>query len=294
MIGLFKMMRNKRLFLLLIGLILFIAVMGFSLNDRKDLTWPEKFLNDTVGYVQQWFYKPAGYIAGLFEDIRSMGELHEENERLRMTVASYARDKIRYNALELENVRLQSLLDFTEDQTNRNNYTYMIAQVVSVSPDAYNKTIKINLGSRHGIQENMAVVTEHGLIGLISSVSPFTSNVMPITELDGQSANAKWISATVEGNEEASFGIIESYNIENGQLLMTKIAEEDPLKEGDVIVTSGKGEVFPVGIVIGTVTSDQVGDYGLTRTAFIEPAAQFAKLSEVLVVKVPDAVGDAE
>ncbi|WP_020615878.1 rod shape-determining protein MreC [Paenibacillus daejeonensis] len=294
MIGLFKMMRNKRLFILLIGLILFIAVMGFSLSDRKDLTWPEKFLNDTVGYVQQWFYKPAGYIAGLFEDIRSMRELHEENERLRMTVASYARDKIRYNALEQKNAELQEKLNFTEEQKNRNNYTYMIAQVVSVSPDAYNKTMKINLGSRHGVKENMAVVTEHGLIGLISSVSPFTSNVMPITELDGQSANAKWISATVEGNEEASFGIIESYNIENGQLLMTKIAEEDPLKEGDVVVTSGKGEVFPVGIVIGTVTSEQVGDFGLTRTAFIDPAAQFDKLSEVLVVKVPDAEGDAE
>ncbi len=288
------MMRNKRLFILLIGLILFIAVMGFSLSDRKDLTWPEKFLNDTVGYVQQWFYKPAGYIAGLFEDIRSMRELHEENERLRMTVASYARDKIRYNALEQKNAELQEKLNFTEEQKNRNNYTYMIAQVVSVSPDAYNKTMKINLGSRHGVKENMAVVTEHGLIGLISSVSPFTSNVMPITELDGQSANAKWISATVEGNEEASFGIIESYNIENGQLLMTKIAEEDPLKEGDVVVTSGKGEVFPVGIVIGTVTSEQVGDFGLTRTAFIDPAAQFDKLSEVLVVKVPDAEGDAE
>ena len=287
------MMRNKRLFILLIGLILFIAVMGFSLSDRKDLTWPEKFLNDTVGYVQQWFYKPAGYIAGLFEDIRSMRELHAENERLRMTVASYARDKIKYNGIEQENVRLQSLLDFTEEQENRNNYTYMIAQVVSVSPDAYNRTIKINLGSRHGVQENMAVVNEHGLIGLVSSVSPFTSNVMPITELDGQSATPKWISATVEGNDE-SFGIIESYNIENGQLLMTKIAEEDPLKEGDIIVTSGLGEVFPVGIVIGTVTSDQVGDFGLTRTAFIDPAAQFDKLSEVLVVKVPDAEGDAE
>lgn len=294
MIGLFNMMRNKRLFVLLIGLILFIAVMGFSLSDRKDLTWPEKFLNDTVGYVQQWFYKPAGYVAGLFEDIRTMRELYEENARLRTTVASYARDKSKYNRIEQENARLQAKLNFTEEQKNRNNYTYMIAQVVSVSPDAYNRTFKINLGSRHGLKENMAVVTEKGLIGMISSVSPFTANVMPITELDGQSVNPKFISATVEGKEEDSFGIIESYNIENGQLLMSKIAEEDPLTDGDVVITSGLGDVFPVGIVVGTVTSHQVGDFGLTRTAFIKPAAEFDKLSEVLVVKVPEAAGDAE
>ncbi|MFS0727363.1 rod shape-determining protein MreC [Paenibacillus sp. 1P07SE] len=294
MIGLFKMMRNKRLFVLLIGLILFIAVMGFSLSDRKDLTWPEKFLNDTVGYVQQWFYKPAGYIAGLFEDIRTMRELYEENERLKLLVASYSRDKSKYNRIEQTIADLQAKLNFTEEQKNRNNYTYMIAQVVSVSPDAYNKTLKINLGSRHGLKEDMAVVTEHGLIGLISSVSPFTSNVTPITELDGQSANPKWISATVEGKEDVSFGIIESYNIENGQLLMTKIAEDDPLAEGDIVITSGRGGVFPVGIVIGTVDSRQVGDFGLTHTAFINPSAEFDKLSEVLVVKVPDAVGEAE
>ncbi len=43
MIELFKLMRNKRMFMLMIGFIVFIAVMGFSLSDRKELSWPENF-----------------------------------------------------------------------------------------------------------------------------------------------------------------------------------------------------------------------------------------------------------
>ncbi|MFC3343802.1 rod shape-determining protein MreC [Paenibacillus abyssi] len=278
------MMRNKRLFSLMIGLILFIAVMGFSLGNRSNLSWPEKFINDTVSYVQQWFYKPAGYMAGLFEDIRMMRQLYEENEQLRTTVARYARDRSTYNFLQSENERLKDALGFTQEQMELYNYKYLIAQVISVSPDPYNKTIKINLGSKHGVRTNMAVTTVDGLVGLVSRVSPFSSTVTPITELNGQT---KGIAATVTGKESESFGIIESFNSETGQLLMTKIEENDKLAVGDEVITSGLGNVFPRGVVIGSVVSRQVGDFGLTHTAHIEPAAKMDKLTEVFVVQVP-------
>lgn len=57
MLKLFKLLGNKRLFILLMGLILFIAVMGFTLGPRTSLSWPEKFVKDTVGFVQYVFYK---------------------------------------------------------------------------------------------------------------------------------------------------------------------------------------------------------------------------------------------
>ncbi len=272
---------------MLIGLILFVAIMGFSLSDRKNLSWPEKFINDSVALLQSWLYKPAGYMAGLFEDIGTMRQLYEENEQLRTTVARYARDRSTYNYLKEDNDYYKSVLQFTEAQKNQNNYEYLIAQVIAASPDAYNKTFKINRGSKNGIRKDMAVITIDGLVGLVSEVSPITSTVMPITELNAQSSvGSKKISATVSGKD--SFGIIESYNSETGQLLMSKIAEDDPLKEGDNVTTSGLGSVFPRGIEIGKVVSKQVGDFGLTYTAYIEPSAKLDKLREVLVVKVPD------
>lgn len=277
--------------MLMIGLILFIAIIGFSLSDRKELTWPEKFIKDASGYVQQWFYKPAGYIAGFFEDIRNLDELYEENEQLRLTAAAYARDKMAYNFIEDENERLKEELKFTEQQKQLYDYNYIIAQVISVSNDANNRTMNINVGSKNGIKPNMAVTTVDGLVGLVSSVTPFTATITPITELNETSPTFNSIAATIEGRENESFGILSSYDKETKRLVMTKIAENDKMEIGDTAITSGLGNVYPRGIRIGTIETKQVGDFGLTYTATIKLATSFDHLTEVFVVQVPEVEG---
>lgn len=283
----FKLMGNTRLFILLAAIIFFIALMGFTLGGRGQLSWPEKFVSDTVSFVQGLFYKPAQSVAGFFEDVRKLKTIYEENEALRATLAQYARDTARLNDLEAQNERLKEELQFTERQKNANNYRYHIAEVISVSPDPYNKVVKVNLGEKDGIKPDMAVVTVKGLIGRIVSTTPFTSNVQLITDMSGTESGAKAISATVEDPETDSFGIIERYDREQGYLVMTKIDQNDKLEEGDTVITSGLGELFPAGLVIGTVVSRQVGEFGLTHTAMVKPAADFIKLREVFIVEVP-------
>lgn len=282
-------MRNKRLFILMIGLIVFIALMGFTLG-RKKLTWPEKFINDGIGTVQGVFYRPVGAVADFFRDLGRLSDVYKENELLRQTVAQYTQDQIRFNMLEAENKRLQEELNFTERQKQLDNYRYLIAQVVGSTSNPYEKTIKINLGSRDGVKPDMAITTVDGLVGIVSRVSTFTSTVKLITDLDESSSAGMPISATALGKETQSFGIIE-YNEETSKLQMTKIDERDPLAVGDKVITSGLGNVFPKGIIIGTVDSRQVGDFGLTHTAVITPAAKFDHLREVFVVVVPEVDG---
>ncbi len=282
-------MRNKRLFILMIGLIVFIALMGFTLG-RKKLTWPEKFVNDGIGAVQGVFYRPVGAVADFFRDLGRLSDVYKENELLRQTVAQYTQDQIRFNMLEAENQRLQEALNFTESQKELDNYRYLIAQVVGSTSNPYEKTIKINLGSRDGVKPDMAITTVDGLVGIVSRVSTFTSTVKLITDLDENSSAGMPISATVLGKETESFGIIE-YDEETSKLQMTKIDENDKLAVGDKVITSGLGNVFPKGIIIGTVDSRQVGDFGLTHTAVITPAAKFDHLREVFVVVVPEVDG---
>ncbi|MFC5700504.1 rod shape-determining protein MreC [Cohnella faecalis] len=277
-------MRNKRLFILMIGLIVFISVMGFTLG-RTRLTWPERFLNDAFGSVQGALYRPVGAVADFFGDLDRLSDVYKENEQLRQTVAQYAQDQIRYNFIEAENERLKDDLAFTERQKNLYKYRYLIGQVVASSSNPYDHSMKINLGSRDGIKEQMAVTTVDGLIGIVSHVSEFTSTVTPITELDALTSKGISVAATVL-NKTDSFGIIE-YDKEKG-LQMTKIAETDKLAVGDTVITSGLGNLFPQGIIIGKVLNRQVGDFGLTHTASIEPAADFDHTREVFVVVTQD------
>ncbi len=275
----------------MIGLIVFIAVMGFTLG-RTRLTWPEKFLNDAFGTAQGALYRPASAVADFFGDLSRLSDVYKENRELRKTVAQYAQDRATYNFVEAENERLYEALGFTEKQKQLYDYRYLIAQIVGSSSNPLDRTIKINLGSRDGIKPEMAVTTTDGsLVGLVSRVSEFTSTVEPITDLNVESTGGVQIAATIFGKEKESFGIIDSYDAETGMLQMSKIDENDKMAPGDKVITSGLGLVFPRGILIGTVVDRQVGDFGLTQKATVAPAAKFDHLREVFVVVVPDVNG---
>jgi len=289
---LFNFLKNKRLFMLMVGFLVLIVMIGLTIGGREKITWPEKFLKDAVGFVQQVIYRPAGAIAGFFQDIRQLDEIYEENERLRMLAAAYARDKVEYNFIKSENERLMEDLNFREHQKVMNDYTYMIAQVISINNDANNRTININLGSKHGVQKDMAVVTVDGLVGIVNSVSPFTASITPYTELSATASTFNAISATAMGKESDSFGILSDYDTEQERIIMTKIGENDPMVEGDVIITSGLGNIYPRGLRIGEVESLKVGDFGLTYVATIKPYANLNKLTEVFVVSAPQQLDD--
>lgn len=285
MSAIFRLMRNKRLFILMIGLILFIALMGFTFG-RNRLTWPEKFVSDAIGTVQGVFYRPVGAVADFFRDLGRLSDVYKENEQFRQTVAQYTQDQIKFNMLEARNKELEELLGFTEHQKNMDNYRYLPAQVVGTTSNPYEKTITINLGSKNGIKSDMAVRTSDGLVGMVSKVKNFTSTVTLITNLDPSSSKGTPVSATFLSKPD-SFGIIE-YDEETKTLLMSKIEEKDKPMDGDTVITSGLGSLFPKGIIVGTVKSSQVGDFGLTYTAVIEPAAKFDHLRDVFVIVVPE------
>ncbi|SCW46215.1 rod shape-determining protein MreC [Paenibacillus tianmuensis] len=281
-----KLLGNKRLLILMLGLICFIALMGLTFGQPGYKTWPEKFVKDALAWTQGLIYKPVAFVAGVFEDVNRLRTLHEENTVLRETLSRYARDTTRLNDLELQNERLQAALGFTERQKSMNKYNFRIAEVVTFQQS--NKTITINLGEKDGIRPNMAVQSVEGLIGRVVAVSNFYSDVQLLTGIDDKAtSNSKAISASVKGRENESFGIIERYDPDKQKLIMTKIDPQDKLQPGDTIITAGKGLVFPNGIEIGKVTERYEGD-SVTHVAEIAPFASFNHLREVFVIEMPE------
>ncbi|WP_234340218.1 rod shape-determining protein MreC [Gorillibacterium timonense] len=295
---LYKLMGNKKLLVLMVSLIIFIALFGVTLS-REKATAPERFLRDTVSWTQTIFNRPARFVANLVQDIRDIRTIYAENKTLRLTLTQYSRDTMKLNELEAQNLRLKDLLGFTEKQKAANNYRYHPAEVIAYSSDPYSKVITVNVGARDGVKKDMAVISVEGLVGRVMDASDFTSNVQLLTAIDSLNATdsesdkasattpTKGISATVKGKESDSFGVV-SYDPETGLLIMSKISPSDPVAKGDTIVTSGIGGVFPKGIVIGTVLSKEVDKLGLNYIAYVQPAADFVHLREVLIVEKPE------
>jgi rod shape-determining protein MreC len=294
---LYKLMGNKKLLMLLLFLIIFITLMGLTFGKREKLTWPEKFIKDSVSWTQGLFNKPTHLVEGWVDDIRHLHLTYEENKVLRARLSHYAIDTMNLNLMDGENKELKKLLAFTDKQKQADHYKYRVAEIVAFSPDPYSNIININLGSDDGIVPNMAVVSADGLVGRITEVTHFHSTVQRLIDIDDESVSitpsTKAISATVKGNE-ASFGIIEKAetdekNPQIKRLIMTKIDQSDQIKVGDTVITSGMGQIFPKGIVIGTVLSKDPGDFGINYQAAIQPAADFNHLRYVMVVEVPEA-----
>ncbi len=269
---------NKKLILLLVSMIFIVALISFSLRDRENATLPEQFIKDTVGLVQGFVAKPANYITGIFNDINSLLNTYEENKRLKMRLEDFAVLQSEVNSLKNEN---QSLRDIVEKKESLREYIPIQATVIARNPDQWEEKIILDKGSTHGVEVNMAVMTAKGLIGKISLVTPLTSEVELL-----QTNNPNFrVSAVIQGENEEIFGLIEGFEVERNELVMKRIDSSFEIKEGELVVSSGLGGIFPKGILIGEITEITTDDFGLTKMAYIKPAADFSMLQDVMIAK---------
>jgi len=269
---------NKKLILLLVSMIFIVALISFSLRDRQNATLPEQFIKDTVGLAQGFVAKPANYITGIFNDINSLLNTYEENKRLKMRLEDFAALQSEVNTLKSENT---SLRDIVDKESSLREYVPIQATVIARNPDQWEEKIILDKGSSSGVELNMAVMTAKGLIGKISLVTPLTSEVELI-----QTNNPNFrVSAVIQSENEEIFGLIEGFDVDRNELIMKRIDSSLDVKEGELVISSGLGGIFPKGILIGEVTEITTDDFGLTKMAYIKPAADFSLLQDVMIAK---------
>ncbi|AEV20244.1 rod shape-determining protein MreC [Geobacillus sp. G4] len=268
---------NKRLIFLLVSIVILVMLIGFSLRSREELTWPEQFVKDTVGFVQLLFGKPAEEIAGFFENVSDLRRTYKENELLKARLEEYAALETEVEALRQENERLRALLDKKE---SLRDFVSIQATVIGRNPDRWRETIIINKGEQHGVKKDMAVITPAGLVGKVQHASQFTSTVQLLSALDQNNR----ISAYIQGKENV-FGLIEGYDEKRRELLLGEIPIDAKVEKRQKVLTSGLGGVFPKGLPIGEVTEVKPDQYGLTKVVYVKPFANLYDIDDVMIVK---------
>lgn len=268
---------NKRLILLLVGVIVLVALIAFSLKDRQNATLPEQFVKDVVGFGQSLFSKPAHAVNKALQNIDGLMNTYDENKKLKARLDEYASAQAELVDVQAENNRLRQLLD---KQESIREYEAIQATVISRNPDQWEEKIIVNKGEVHGVEKNMAVETSTGLIGKVIYVTKLTATV---ELLSTENTNFR-VSAMIPG-EEPIFGLLEGYDRSRGELLMKRIDSHFDVKEGEKVITSGLGGIFPKGLLIGEVVEVSTDDYGLTKLAYIRPAAEFTMLDHVVIAK---------
>lgn len=273
-------LKKKSLFILLLGIILLVVLVGYSLTNREELSTPEKFLMDTVGWAQYVINQPITYVSEKVTDIKEMKHTYDENKLLREKLSEYKTIVYDKQEIEDENEELRDTLDVKD---SARDFEPIFSSVIARSPERWIEQITINRGSRHGVEENMAVMTADGMIGKVQHVSPSAAKVQLITGFD----QLNRISATVFKEDKKNiFGLIEGYDNEKEMLIFKVLEESDieDIEEGDLVVSSNLGGLFPDGLPIGEIDEIVSDQYGLTKTAYVKLAADLFDLSEVIVV----------
>jgi len=153
------------------------------------------------------------------------------------------------------------------------------ATVYSRGFDYWNEKLIIDKGSDDGIGNNMAVVSNGGLIGITDDVSHSNSTVLLLN-------NSKFplnISVKVKIDSKEYYGILNNYN--DGVFEIMGIVENVEIPSGSSVVTTGLGNIFPSGIPVGTVVSVTTDNFDLSKIVNVKPTASFDDISYVTVVK---------
>lgn len=171
-----------------------------------------------------------------------------------------------------ENQRLKQLLDLRKTL----QYESITCRVIARDAGTWYKTLIIDKGKISGISADMPVLSLNGgVAGRVIDCEEEVSRVLLITDVNSS------IGAIIQNTRTPCLAEGDG----SGGCLLNLIPKNVDIQIGAGVVTSGFGEIFPKGLVIGTIADMSSGNQGLHKVAKIKLCADIDKVEEVLVIK---------
>jgi rod shape-determining protein MreC len=242
-------------------------------------------LSDAVGRViapvQRVLSGSATALAGVVSDAQALDTLRADNARLESQNAELLAESTKLTDLIRENRALRDELSFARARVDLDLAGAAVAGVkVAEEPGNLRRTIKLDVGTRDGVEEWMPVANHVGLIGQVMHAAPYWCDVMLITDPTSN------VQARIARSRHT--GVVSGSP--DGEVVMRYIPQEtgdgEPVVQvGDLVYTSGLSERFPPMLLIGQVTAVRQSDEQTHQEAVVRPAVNFGTLELALVVQ---------
>lgn len=274
-----KKITTKHILIMIIVLIMIIiAIFSFTLKEDKQLNRFESLIKDTVTSIEKVVFYPFRLVINKVNDYRELKDIRIKYQQL-------LPETNRIDSLKTENIELRKQLEALKKELNidytLNEYTYLFATVINRNVSNWYNTITVDKGTYNGVTKDMVVVNSQGLIGKVVATSTFTSDIRLITT----SNTSNKISITISNGNNKVNGLIKKYNYKLKQLEVEGVSNTKSVAIGDYVYTSGLGEIFPSGILIGTVSEITTDEYDLSKIILVKPIADFDDINYVAILK---------
>ena len=255
-----------------LALALAMSVMLIVLDFELDaFSTTRVFLNSLVSPVQYLANLPGQLLNASAQRLTSQQALIEENEQLTNRLLLQNEKLQRFEALEQENKELRRLLDAPV----RQNMRKMVAELMAVDNTPYSQQIVINKGAIDGVYLGQSILDERGIVGQVMEVGTTNSRVLLISDVT-HSIPVRSIRNNSRFIASGSGAIDELY--------LTHVAHSADIREGDVLVSSGLGEVFPEGYPVAEVTQVIRDESRPFAQVTIAPQARLNRLKYLLLL----------
>jgi len=200
--------------------------------------------------------------------MRTRGHLMRENKNLREEVVALSSENAQLREEHAENIRLQSLLELKKSYPTE----LLMTRIIALGASQWHQTCTIDRGWRDGVHKTDPIITQRrGVVGQVIDVGAGVSQVLLLTD---QSCG---VGAIVERSRAT--GICQG---QTAGLCMNYIDKDADVRVGDLVVTSGIGQVYPKGLLLGRVM--KVRNTNVLKSADIRPSVEFYKLEEAAVI----------
>ncbi len=220
----------------------------------------------------------SGYLISLSGEIQAYLDLRKTNKYLQE----------QNGLMELKILDLQEQIDAMQAESATFNgsvadsvqvfpYQFIIAEVVNNSIAHFSNYITINKGKSDGIKQDMGVVSESGVVGIVSNVSEHFSVIIPLLNPKSK------LSCKVLGDN--NFGYLVWDGRDASYATLKEVPRHSEFQKGDTVVTSGYSAIFPAGLIVGTIEGFNKERDDNFYALQIKLATSFASLHYVRVIK---------
>jgi len=257
---------------LLLGNFLLMAFDARQLNSGQRIlrVWTQT----AADFVQSPVTTLTAGVSNYFSSISNLRSAQTENDILKQKVQELEVERKASEGLVAENQRLRGLLDLKENS----KIIVLNARIIGRDPSVWFDASIVNRGSLDGVKLNMPVVTDGGLVGRVTAVSPLTAQVDLITR---DKSGVGGIVGEVSGS--GALGVVAGTSKRN-VVEMRYVSGSVEVQVGQTVYTSGQDGIYPPGLKIGEIVDVVSGSATTPHKIFIRPSSGIDSMQDVAIL----------
>lgn len=278
-----KKKRIEKRKIVLIILLVICIVLGYMANivsTNRQLTVFEKAIKDSVLTVSRVLTYPVDFVNNKIIASKEKKQMYNDYTNLKNELEQIKSYKDENEELKKQLNDLKKILEIDNMLTD---YDKINATIISRDLAYWNEFITIDKGENAGIFKDMPVIVNNGLIGKVVKTTAFSSTVKLLT-----SYSMDKISVKIKYNDDYIYGILSKYDYENDIYIIEGILENVDIEKGTIVTTTGMGDIYPAGIVIGQIVGVGTDNFDLSKVLQMKSNVDFNGINYVTVLKRGD------